>query len=59
MALHPAISAMLEKYHCQSQQEYKSALKEIIQEVALLGLSRHNFFDKVSFYGGTALRIVY
>lgn len=39
--------------------EYKNALKEIIQEIALLGLFRANFFDIAAFYGGTALRIFY
>ena len=36
-----------------------NALKEIIQEIVLLGLSRSGFFDKAAFYGGTALRIFY
>jgi hypothetical protein len=34
-------------------------LREILQEVALLGLWRSNFFDKAAFYGGTALRILH
>lgn len=59
MALHPAILSMLGKYKCETKQEYKNALKEIIQEVALLGLARYKFFDKASFYGGTALRIAH
>jgi predicted nucleotidyltransferase component of viral defense system len=41
-----------------SADEYKNALKEIIQEIALLGLFRANFFDIAAFYGGTALRIL-
>ena len=55
--MNPAISQMLERYNCQSTEDYKNALKEIIQEIALLGLFRQNFFDKAAFYGGTALRI--
>lgn len=35
------------------------ALREIIQEVALLGLWRAKFFEHAAFYGGTALRILY
>jgi predicted nucleotidyltransferase component of viral defense system len=35
------------------------ALAEIIQSIALLGLSRSNFFDIAAFYGGTALRMLY
>ena len=35
------------------------ALREILQEIALLGLWRSKFFDKAAFYGGTALRLLY
>lgn len=59
MSFHPAIQEMLIKYQCKTKEEYKNALKEITQEVALLGLARQNFFDKASFYGGTALRIAH
>jgi hypothetical protein len=34
-------------------------LREILQQAALLGLARHNFFEHALFYGGTALRILY
>ncbi|MBP5307780.1 MAG: hypothetical protein J6Z34_01455, partial [Clostridia bacterium] len=34
----------------------KNAVKEIMQEVVLCGLSRAGFFQKAAFYGGTALR---
>jgi predicted nucleotidyltransferase component of viral defense system len=34
-------------------------MKEIIQEIALLGLWRSKFFEKAAFYGGSALRILY
>lgn len=51
------VQTMLEHYECKTTQQYESALKEIIQEVALSGLSRANFFNKASFCGGTALRI--
>lgn len=50
---------MLQRYKCVTQQDYKNALKEIIQEIALLGLWRAKFFEKAAFYGGTALRILY
>jgi len=42
-----------------SLDDKKNALKEVIQEVTLCGLSRSNFFNNVAFYGGTALRIFY
>ena len=35
------------------------ALSETIQSIALLGLSRSDFFHHAAFYGGTALRIAY
>ncbi len=34
-------------------------MREIIQEVALLGLWRSRFFEHTAFYGGTALRVLY
>ena len=55
--MHEAIKQMLAPYKCITPEDYKNALKEIIQEIALLGLARHNFFDRAAFYGGTALRI--
>lgn len=54
-----AISQMLARYTCVTQQDYKNALKEIIQELALLGLWRSKFFEKAAFYGGTSLRILF
>ena len=40
-------------------EDYVRALREILQEIALLGLWRSKFFEKGAFYGGTALRILY
>ncbi len=54
-----AIQSRLNKVQCQPRQDYENALKEIIQEIALLGLWRAKFFEHASFYGGTALRILY
>lgn len=53
------VKQMIEKYGCKNTAEYKNALKEVIQEVALCGLSRGGFFKKTAFYGGTVLRIFY
>ena len=53
------IESMLAKYECKNVADYRNALKEIVQEVALCGLARGGFFDKAAFYGGTALRIFY
>ena len=57
--MHDAINAMLEKYKCQTCDDYVNALREIMQELALLGLWRGKFFEHAAFYGGTALRILY
>ena len=57
--MNQAINEMLEKYKIQTATEAENALKEVIQEIALLGLHRANFFEKAAFYGGTALRILY
>ena len=53
------IESMLTRYNCKNVSDYRNALKEIAQEVALCGLSRGGFFEKAAFYGGTALRIFY
>ncbi len=57
--MNPAILSMLSRYQCVTVQDYENALKEIIQEIALLGLWRSKFFEHAAFYGGTALRILY
>lgn len=57
--MNEALTAMFEKYNCVSRTDYENAFKEIIQELALLGLWRTKFFEHAAFYGGTALRILY
>lgn len=57
--MNDAIVRMLKRYKCQSVEDHVRALREIMQEIALLGLGRSKFFEKAAFYGGTALRIVY
>ncbi len=57
--MHEAITRMLAKYAPKSVDDSVAALREIIQEVALLGLWRAKFFEHAAFYGGTALRILY
>ena len=54
-----AIEIMLEKYKPNNIDEKENAIKEIIQEITLAGLSRGGFFEKAAFYGGTCLRIFY
>lgn len=57
--MNDAIAGMLSRYHLRRLEDFTRALREILQEVALLGLWRGKFFDKAAFYGGTALRILY
>ncbi len=57
--MHEAIKNMLSRYQLTSTQQCNQAMREIIQEVALLGLWRAKFFESAAFYGGTALRILY
>lgn len=49
----------ISEYNPCNESEANDAFREIMQEVALAGLSRTNFFEKAAFYGGTALRIFY
>lgn len=57
--MHPSISKMLQKYNCETSADTVNALREILQEIALLGLWRSKFFEHGAFYGGSALRILY
>jgi hypothetical protein len=57
--MNEAVAAMLQRYDRRSAEDYQHALREILQEIALLGLWRSKFFDKAAFYDGTALRILY
>jgi predicted nucleotidyltransferase component of viral defense system len=49
----------IDEYQPKNEEDVLSAMREIMQEIALAGLSRTDFFDKAAFYGGTALRIFY
>ena len=57
--MNSAVKLMLERYEGRSLQEREQALREIFQEIALVGLWRGKFFEHAAFYGGTALRIFY
>ncbi len=50
---------LFEEYLEKNQGSAHRALAETIQAVALLGLSRTDFFTYAAFYGGTALRLLY
>ena len=53
------IEEMLKSYQVDNIYDRKNAMKEIMQEIVLCGLSRAGFFKEAAFYGGTALRIFY
>jgi len=57
--MNPAITQMLASYSLLAPEDYSQALKEILQQIALLGLWRARFYEYASFYGGSALRIFY
>lgn len=57
--MNSVITEMLKQYHADGLADKKSAVKELMQEIVLCGLSRAGFFQKAAFYGGTALRIFY
>ena len=59
MKINSAVEIMLNKYNPQNSEEKENAIKEILQEIALAGLSRGGFFDNAAFYGGTCLRLFY
>lgn len=53
------IREWLDSYKPANKEDATAALREIMQQVALAGLSRAGFYEKAAFYGGTALRIFY
>ncbi len=53
------LNQMISKYKINTEEELLNALKEIFQEIVLLGLYRGNFFKEAVFYGGTCLRILH
>ena len=57
--MNEAIRQILAAYEVRSLEDSLRALREVMQEIALLGLWRSKFFEKAAFYGGTALRVLY
>jgi len=55
--MNTALQSMLARYEPKTLADHENALKEIVQELALLGLWRSKFYEHAAFYGGTALRI--
>ena len=57
--MNTVIEEMLKSYQVDNIYDRKNAMKEIMQEIVLCGLSHAGFFKEAAFYGGTALRIFY
>jgi predicted nucleotidyltransferase component of viral defense system len=57
--MNEAIRQILAAYEIRSLEDSLRALREVMQEIALLGLWRSKFFENAAFYGGTALRVLY
>jgi len=57
--MNEAICQILATHEIRSLEDSLRALREVMQEIALLGLWRSKFFEKAAFYGGTALRVLY
>ncbi len=56
---HLALMKMLERYDLSNPNSSYDALREILQEMVLLGLYDAGFFKYAAFYGGTALRLLH
>jgi predicted nucleotidyltransferase component of viral defense system len=54
-----AIEDMLRPYSALTPLDWSHAVREVVQEITLLGFWRSGFFEHAAFYGGTALRIFY
>ncbi len=57
--MHEAVQSLMARYTCRTRDDHLNALREILQELALLGLWRAKFFEHAAFYGGTALRVLH
>jgi len=57
--MNEAIRQLLAAYEIRSVEDSLRALREVMQEIALLGLWRSKFFERAAFYGDTALRVLY
>jgi len=55
--MNQALHDMVTAYKPVTPSDYQNASREVVQEIALLGLWRSGFFECAAFYGGTALRI--
>lgn len=57
--MNDAVRQMIARRRPETPGEYLRALREVLQELALLGLWRGKFYEHAAFYGGTALRALH
>jgi predicted nucleotidyltransferase component of viral defense system len=57
--MHEAVRNMMARYECRTRDDTVGAVREILQDLALLGLWRSKFFERAAFYGGSSLRILH
>jgi predicted nucleotidyltransferase component of viral defense system len=57
--MNDAVRQMMARHHPDTPADHIRALREVLQELALLGLWRSKFYEHAAFYGGTALRVVH
>ncbi len=55
--MNQALEDMLRPYAPITPLDWVQAIREVVQEIVLLGFWRSGFFEQAAFYGGTALRI--
>ncbi len=55
--MNKALEDMLMQYNPVTPADWHHAMREVVQEIVLLGFWRSGFFEQAAFYGGTALRI--
>jgi predicted nucleotidyltransferase component of viral defense system len=54
-----ALNQIINEQKPNTIEDYKKVLREILQKICLLGLWRGGFFEHATFYGGTALGMLY
>jgi predicted nucleotidyltransferase component of viral defense system len=55
--MNQALEDLLREANPVTPLDWSNTVREIVQEIALIGLWRSGFFEHAAFYGGTALRI--
>ena len=51
--------SMVAEFRRKNAADERNAIHEVMQQIALAGLARGGFFQKVAFYGGTCLRLLH